>query len=145
MKNHEKSKIGIDYFLIVFPLWIVIALSLFGCSTPEIVYRDKIIVDTFIKAVPSVYRDTLKLQGDTVVKWAYRIRGKDTVLRIRYYPKTDTLHIEHKPDTVRIPFRYTKQEYKPIIQQDSKSFTDYFYLLIIPFLYGLYLWLKRNK
>jgi len=119
--------------------------TLIGCGSTEIVYRDKVIVDTFIKAVPSVYRDTLKLQGDTVVKWAYRIRGKDTVLRIRYYPKTDTLQIYHKPDTVQVPFSYTKTDYKPIIQQDSKSFTDYFYFLIIPFLYGLYLWLKRNK
>lgn len=127
---------------------IILATAIFcSCGSHEIIYRDTIIRDTFIKAAPPVFRDVIKLQGDTIVKWAYRTNGKDTVLKIRYYPKTDTLHIEHKPDTVMVPFQYTKQEYKPIVQQVSKtSFWDYFpFLLAIGSIIIGYLIYKHGK
>jgi hypothetical protein len=83
-----KNAIRFSFFYVII---VAIVFLIFGCGSPEIIYRDTIIRDTTIKAVPLIYRDTMKLQGDTIVKWAYRLRGKDTVLKIRYYPKTDTL------------------------------------------------------
>ena len=139
-----KNAIRFSFFYVII---VAIVCLLFGCGSPEIIYRDTIIRDTVLKAVPTTFRDTLKMQGDTIVKWAYRLRGKDTVLKIRYYPKTDTLTIEHKPDTVEIPLTYTQQQYKPIIQQVYKtSFWDYYpFALAIGAIITGYLILKHDK
>lgn len=139
-----RNAIRFSFFYVII---VGIVCFLFGCGSPEIIYRDTIIRDTTIKAVPLIYRDTMKLQGDTIVKWAYRLRGKDTVLKIRYYPKTDTLTIEHKPDTVKIPFQYTQQQYKPVIQQVYKtSLWDYYpFALAIGAIITGYLILKHGK
>lgn len=84
----------------------IIILFLFGCkSAPE--YRETRIIDTVFSVAPPAIHDTLRaINYDTVVV-AERINGRDTVIRVRYYPRTNTVTVYAKPDTVRFRYRDT--------------------------------------
>ncbi len=76
-------------------------------STP--IYRETRIVDTVLKVQPPAINETLvAVVHDTVVT-ADKVRGVDTIIKIRYYPKTNVLTMYALPDTVTITKRDTVQ------------------------------------
>lgn len=122
----------------------IIILFLFGCkSAPE--YRETRIIDTVFSVAPPPIHDTLRaINYDTVVV-ANRINGRDTVIKVRYYPKTNTVTVYAKPDTVRLKYRDTTLIWK---QTTYKEEGGSWWWLIIVGIFGVvmfYMWLMRRK
>jgi hypothetical protein len=82
-------------------LYILIILSLIGCSQHPVLLRD-IKVDT-IKIVSPTIEDTLdaKRESDSLI-YGEKIIKKDTVVIVKYYPYSQKIYVKAKPDTVRI-------------------------------------------
>jgi hypothetical protein len=82
-------------------LYILIFLSLIGCSQHPVLLRD-IKVDT-IKIVSPTIEETLdaKRESDSLI-YGEKIIKKDTVVIVKYYPYSQKIYVKAKPDTVRI-------------------------------------------
>jgi len=82
-------------------LYILIILSLIGCSQHPVLLRD-IKVDT-IKIVSPTIEETLdaKRESDSLI-YGEKIIKNDTVVIVKYYPYSQKIYVKAKPDTVRI-------------------------------------------
>lgn len=82
---------------------LVLALILSGCGATQ----KTIITDNPVVIVPQVIRDTLTAVVHDTVVTAVRIERRDTVLSVQYFPKTKTVTVYAKPDTIRLQDRDT--------------------------------------
>lgn len=114
-----------------------------GCkSAPE--YRETRIIDTVFSIAPPAIHDTLTaINYDTVIV-AERINGRDTVIRVRYYPRTNTITLYAKPDTVRLKYRDTTVVYKEAAKEES-SVWPWLIVIVIFGIVGLYMYIMREK
>lgn len=121
----------------------IIILFLFGCkSAPE--YRETRIIDTVFSVAPPPIHDTLRaINYDTVVV-ANRINGRDTVIKVRYYPRTNTITLYAKPDTVRFKYRDTTVVYREAAKEES-SVWPWLIVVVIFGIVGLYMYIMRSR
>jgi len=124
-------------------LILLIALLFSSCkSAPE--YRETRIIDTVLSVAPPAIHDTLTaINYDTVIV-ADRINGRDTVIKIRYYPRTNTVTLYVKPDTVRLKYRDTTVVYKEAAKEES-SVWPWLIVIVIFGIVGLYMYIMRSK
>lgn len=82
---------------------LVLALILSGCGSAQ----RTVITDNPVVIVPQVIRDTLTAVVHDTVVTAMRVERRDTVLSVQYFPKTKTVTVYAKPDTIRLRDRDT--------------------------------------
>lgn len=125
--------------LILFSILVVLLAS---CkSTP--IYRETRIVDTVLKVQPPAINETLvAIVHDTVIT-ADKVRGNDTIIKIRYYPKTNVLTVYALPDTVRITKRDTTTVFKEGAA-DSRLPQWMFWLVYLS-LAAAFIWFLKNR
>lgn len=80
-----------------------LALILSGCGSAQ----RTVITDNPVVIVPQVIRDTLTAVVHDTVVMAMRVERRDTVLSVQYFPKTKTVTVYAKPDTIRLRDRDT--------------------------------------
>lgn len=102
-------------------LMLILSLALFDSCKQAPIYRETLIYDTVLVAKPPPIDATMQAvrEADTLVR-ADQIRGKDTIVKVRYYPRTNTITVFAQPDTVRISYRDTTVIFKEP-HADSKS------------------------
>lgn len=118
-----------------------IILLFVGCkSTPE--YRETRIIDTvFSISSPIIYDTLTAINYDTVIA-ADRLSGRDTIIKVRFYPRTNTVTVYAKPDTVRFRYRDTTMVYREAAVKEGSG--PWWWLIIIAAV-GLYMYLIRRK
>lgn len=98
-----------------------VTLLFIGCKSAPI-YRETRIIDTVFSIAPPEIHDTLRATtNDSGVVSADRINGRDTVIKVRYYPKTNTVTVYAKPDTVRLKYRDTTLIWKTTYKEESNG------------------------
>lgn len=134
---------NIATFIFYLALMCAVIFALAGCKTTP-VYRETRIIDTVLSVAPPAIHDTLRaVDYDTVVV-AERINGRDTVIKVRYYPKTNTVTVYAKPDTVRLKYRDTTVVYKEAAKEES-SVWPWLIVIVIFGIVGLYMYIMREK
>ncbi len=122
---------------------LILSLMFFfaGCSAP-VRYIERITTDT-ITVVPPVIEKELPVStiSDTLIG-ASEVKGKDTVLDVRYYPLEKKFYFYARPDTVKVLDTDTLREYLP--QPENKSWVEknVWFLLAIMALIGVVIGLK---
>lgn len=110
----------------------LIVCLLLGSCTPTIRTFDKVRVDT-IKFVPPVIQDSLRAKeivydNDTIIV-AMKVAEKDTLIDVRYYPKTKYVSVKVKPDTITI-IKVDTITTTQIIDKESEKSNWYLFIAI---------------
>ncbi len=106
---------------------IILSLILFvGCKNCEPTFIQTEIRDTIFKVVPKIIIDSGKAQivNDTLIQYV-NIKNNDTIIRIKYFPKTEYVSVYAKPDTAYIMFKdtITTIQYKEVIKENGVTTT----------------------
>jgi len=100
-------------------LVLILSLLLWSCSSG--ITQKTIIEDRIIKApVPAIEETLPAVIYDTVLV-AQRVVEHDTVLVVKYFPKTQTFYVHAKPDSVKIIIRDTVQTFTGYTESDLSS------------------------
>ncbi|MBL7997023.1 MAG: hypothetical protein JNL32_00155 [Candidatus Kapabacteria bacterium] len=95
-----------------------------GCGG-TVIQREKLVVkDSIITVVPPVVIDSNLIPHtitDSMIA-ALRLRGRDTVMSIQYYPQEKRFYVHVQPDTVRIIYRDTTHIVQLIPPAERPSF-----------------------
>ncbi len=127
------------YFIIILSLILFI-----GCKNCEPTFIQTEIRDTIFKVVPKIIIDSGKAQivNDTLIQYV-NIKNNDTIIRIKYFPKTEYVSVYAKPDTAYIMFKdtITTIQYKEVIKDTPiKDFFMYVmgFILLAFLIYFVY-------
>lgn len=119
--------------LIILLLSIVAA----GCCTTTPFNKETRIRDTVITVQPAVVESTLPaIVTDTIVS-AFMVKGKDTVVMVKYLPKQKTIYLRAQPDSVRIAQHDTLTVYKTVTQVTATPFLSKVGIWFFGFLVGV--------
>lgn len=123
----------------------ILAPIFIGCkSAPE--YRETRIIDTVLSVAPPAIHDTLRATtNDSGVVSADRINGRDTVIKVRYYPRTNTVTVYAKPDTVRLKYRDTTIVWKQATYKEEGGSWWWLLIVVSAVIVGLYMYVIRRK
>jgi hypothetical protein len=112
-------------------LIILVLLSVLSCK-PEIRVIEKVRIDT-IKVASPIIEDTLfaNVINDTTIT-ANKIKEKDTVVTVKYYPVEKKFYIKAKPDTVTLFKIDTVNTTKIIERKDSIIKIMFAMLIVLP-------------
>lgn len=133
------------YFIIILSLILFI-----GCKNcePTIIHTE--IRDTIFKVVPKIIIDSGKAQivNDTLIQYV-NIKNNDTIIRIKYFPKTEYVSVYAKPDTAYITFKdtVTTTEIKEVIKDTPiKDFFMYVmgFILLSFLIYFVYKYIESK-
>ena len=112
--------------------------------TCEPVIQKQYIRDTIIRIAPPIIIDSGKAQivNDTLIQYV-NIKNNDTIIRIKYFPKTEYVSVYAKPDTAYITFKdtVTTTEIKEVIKETPlKDFFMYVmgFILLACLIYFVY-------
>lgn len=99
-------------FLVIF-----LVLFLAGCGSSGIMQKT-IVQDRILKAAsPEIVETLPAVKQDTVII-AQKIVKLDTVIQVKYFPKTQTMYVNVKPDTVIIVVPDTIQTFTGYTDND---------------------------
>lgn len=127
------------YFIIILSLFLFV-----GCKNCEPTFIQTEIRDTIFTVVPKIIIDSGKAQivNDTLIQYV-NIKNNDTIIRIKYFPKTEYVSVYAKPDTAYIMFKdtITTIQYKEVIKDTPiKDFFMYVmgFILLAFLIYFVY-------
>lgn len=123
---------------------IIFCIYLTSCKNCEPTIIQTEIRDTVFTIVPKIIIDSGKAQivNDTLIQYV-NIKNNDTIIRIKYFPKTEYISVYAKPDTAYITFKdtVTTVQYKEVIKETPlKDFFMYVmgFILLACLIYFLY-------
>lgn len=108
---------------------IIFCIYLTSCKQCEPTYIHVNIRDTIIKVIPKIIIDSGKAQivNDTLIQYV-SVKNNDTIIKIKYYPKTKLVNVYAKPEPEYITYRdtVTTIQIKEVIKDTPiKDFTMY--------------------
>lgn len=87
---------------------IIFSIYLTSCKQCEPTYIHVNIRDTIIKVIPKIIIDSGKAQivNDTLIQYV-SVKNNDTIIKIKYYPKTKLVNVYAKPEPEYIIYKDT--------------------------------------
>lgn len=87
---------------------IIFSIYLTSCKQCEPTFIHVNIRDTIIKVIPKIIIDSGKAQivNDTLIQYV-SVKNNDTIIKIKYYPKTKLVNVYAKPEPEYITYRDT--------------------------------------
>jgi hypothetical protein len=123
---------------------IIFCIYLTSCKQCEPTYIHVNIRDTIIKVIPKIIIDSGKAQivNDTLIQYV-SVKNNDTIIKIKYYPKTKLVNVYAKPEPEYIIYKdtVTTIQIKEVIKETPlKDFFMYVmgFILLACLIYFLY-------
>lgn len=112
-------------YLVAFCVLVLLcAVVLSGCGSTTIT-RDSSTVttvrDTVLWVVPSEISDTVYLNQDNT---GASVKGRDTVIRVQYFPKEHRVYVTARPDTVFLKYKDTTTVTQTNVTIKEKTFWE---------------------
>ena len=133
----------------IFKILLVLVLfssAISGCKNSEIGLKETFIRDTTYVFLPAPIIDSADATSvtDSIIS-VVRLRQKDTIVHIKYFPINNNFYWKIQPDTVKIRARDTLTSYTETLVIEKTSFWTKLGIFAAGFAVAICVWVFRRR